>query len=86
MVPPGEVHMPVCMCVYVYMYVFVHVGDGIYSRFARMCLGGCLMRWFYFGGEGEGTFAPPWKSVPSLHTNIHVHVQCIQHTCTCVNA
>ena len=68
MVPPGEVHMPVCMCVYVYMYVFVHVSN------ARMCLGGCLMRWFYFGGEGEGTFAPPWKSVPSLHTNIHVHV------------
>ena len=40
---PGEIHMPVCMCVYVYMYVFVHVGDGIYSHFAHMCLGGCLM-------------------------------------------
>ena len=79
-VPPGEVHMPVCMCVYVYMYVFVHVSDGIYSRFARMCLGGCLMRWFYFGGEGEGTFAPPWKSVPSLHTNTLYTCTCTMHT------
>ena len=55
-------HACVCACV----YVFVCVGEGIYSRFAHICVWEVAWCVGFTLEGGEGTFGPPLKASHSL--------------------